>query len=287
MTASPPSPLIAATDLGSRLEESDWCILDCRFTLNDTERGRRDYHLSHIPNALYAHLDDDLSGPVIAGETGRHPLPSPETFAATLGQWGIDPGVSVVIYDDRDSSIAARLWWMLSWVGHRRVFVLDGGWAAWTAMGGPVTDAPGRRQPRIYRVHPNSSMLADCPEVVKIQPESGWLLVDSRTGERFRGEWEPVDPVAGHIPGAINAPFTANLDASGRLLPAATLRSRFAEMLGAVDPARAVFYCGSGVTAAHNLLALAVAGMEGARLYAGSWSEWIVDPRRPVASGSV
>ncbi len=284
---SEPSPLIVATELARHLEESEWCILDCRFALNDTELGHREYALSHIPNALYAHLEDDLSGPVVAGETGRHPLPSPETFAATLGKWGIDPNVYVVIYDDCDSSIAARLWWMLRWVGHRRVSVLDGGWAAWVEMGGSATDEPGRRQPRNYQTNPDSSMLADCAGVVEIHPKSGWMLVDSRTAERFRGESEPIDPVAGHIPGAINAPFTANLDPSGRLLPAATLRSRFEEMMGAVEPEQAVFYCGSGVTAAHNLLALAVAGFQGARLYAGSWSEWITDPRRPVATGPV
>ena len=225
---------------------------------------------------------------MVAGETGRHPLPSPDTFAATLGNWGIDPSVYVVIYDDCDASIAARLWWMLRWVGHRRVFVLDGGWTSWVQMEGSATDQPGRRPPRIYQPKPDSSMLAGCGEVVEMQQKkAGWLLIDSRTEERFRGESEPIDPVAGHIPGAINAPFTANLDASGRLLSAATLRARFEEMLGPVEPGKAVFYCGSGVTAAHNLLALAVADIRGSRLYAGSWSEWIADPRRPVATGSV
>lgn len=284
---SEPSPLIAATELACHLDESDWCILDCRFALNDTERGRGEYALSHIPNSLYAHLEDDLSGPVVAGATGRHPLPSPEIFAATLGKWGIDPSVYVVIYDDCDASIAARLWWMLRWVGHRRVFVLDGGWAAWVEMGGSATEEPGRRQRRIYQAQPDSSLLAGSAEMVEIHPKNGWLLIDSRTGERFRGESEPIDPVAGHIPGAVNAPFTANLDANGRLLPASTLRSRFVKILGEVEPARTVFYCGSGVTAAHNLLALAVAGIQGARLYAGSWSEWIADPQRPVATGPV
>lgn len=271
--------------MAPHVDDSGWCVIDCRFSLNDTERGRRDYFASHVPNSLYAHLDDDLSGTVVAGKTGRHPLPSPEKFAATLEQWGIGPSVSVVVYDDCDSSIAARLWWMLRWMGHPLALVLDGGWAAWVEMGGTTTDKPGRRQPRIYQVEPDSSMLAGSGEVAEIQPDSGWLLIDSRAGERFRGETEPVDPVAGHIPGAINAPFMANLDPHGHLLPAATLRSRFREILGEVEPGQAVFYCGSGVTAAHNLLALAVAGIQGARLYAGSWSEWITDPQRPVATG--
>jgi thiosulfate/3-mercaptopyruvate sulfurtransferase len=284
---SEPSPLITAAELALHVEDPDWCIVDCRFALNDTDRGRRDYAASHMPNSVYAHLDNDLSGPVVAGETGRHPLPRPESFAASLEAWGIDPDVSVVVYDDCDASISARLWWMLRWVGHRRVSVLDGGWAAWIEMGGQTTDEPGRRQPRVYQADPDPSMLVGCGEVEEIRCASGWLLIDSRTAERFRGESEPIDPVAGHIPGAINAAFTANLDAQGRLLSAATLRSRFTEILGAVEPEQAVFYCGSGVTAAHNLLALAVAGIEGARLYPGSWSEWIADPRRAVARGAL
>ena len=280
---SQPSPLITAADLSAHLNEADWCILDCRFALNDPGQGRRDYAQAHIPNALYAHLDDDLSGPVAAGKTGRHPLPAPASFGATLSEWGIDSQVNVVAYDDGDATIAARLWWMLRWVGHKRAMVLDGGWASWVSMGGRVTGEPGCRRARSCRVRPNRAMVASCAEVDEIRGRSGWLLIDSRTGERFRGESEPVDPVAGHIPGAVNAPFTGNLGSDGRLLPAAALRSRFAGMLGNTAPDKAVFYCGSGVTAAHQLLALAVAGVEGARLYPGSWSEWIADPRRPVA----
>ncbi len=284
---SDPSTLIAATDLASHVNEESWCVLDCRFSLNDPERGRRDFEKSHITNAAYVHLEEDLSGTVIAGRTGRHPLPDPTVFGRTLSRLGIDADVHVAVYDDGDASIAARLWWMLLWMGHQSVSVLDGGWAAWIAMNGAVSDLHRERKPRTFVPQIDATMLAILSEVDQVRQRNGWLLIDSRTEERFRGDSEPIDPVAGHIPGAINVPYITNLDAGGCLSTAAQLKIRFVEILDGIAPERTVFYCGSGVTAAHNLLAMQVAGLAGARMYVGSWSEWIIDPQRPVATGGV
>lgn len=280
------STIISPATLDSHLESADWAIVDCRFSLEDPDRGRRDYVLSHIPGAIYAHLDEDLSSPIIPGKTGRHPLPEIETFCQTLGQWGIGPGVQVVVYDDSGGAIAARLWWMLSWLGHDAVAVLDGGWPRWHLEGRIVKAGNESRPAREFRPNRHDSMIVDANQVNSIREDRGWLLLDSRSAERFRGENETIDPIAGHIPGAVSAPYADNLDQNGIIYSREEIRSRFQAILADTPPDRAVFYCGSGVSAAQNLLAMAYAGITGSKLYVGSWSEWITDPRRPTSTGN-
>ena len=277
------STLISAAELADHLDDPAWAIVDCRFSLDDTERGRRDYRVSHIPGAVYAHLDEDLSSPVITGQTGRHPLPDPHAFARTLGGWGIGDGVQVVAYDDSTGGIAARLWWVLRWLGHDAVAVLDGGWLHWSNAGLPARSRLENRPERVFEARPRGHLVVDTAAVEAIRQERPARLFDSRTADRYRGENETIDPVAGHIPGAICAPYPENVGPDDLFLPREALKSRFEALLAGAPAEQAVFYCGSGVTAAQNLLAMAHAGFGDARLYAGSWSEWIVDPARPVA----
>jgi thiosulfate/3-mercaptopyruvate sulfurtransferase len=281
----PHKTLISVEELAGHLDAPGWAVVDCRFSFADTEQGRRDYEQSHIAGAVYAHLDQDLSGPIVPGQTGRHPLPEPEALARRLGSWGIGPGVQVVAYDASGAGNAVRLWWLLRWLGHDAVAVLDGGWQAWLEQGRPVRSGPESRAPREFVARPRTEWVVNADEVDRLRADPAHLVVDSRSRERYRGDHEPIDPVAGHIPGAVCAPYTENLDANGRFLAPAALRARFTDLLGEVPAERSVFYCGSGVTAAHNLLALAHAGLGDGRLYAGSWSEWINDPQRPVGRG--
>ncbi len=262
--------------------EPDWVIVDCRFWLDDTAKGRRDYLSGHIPGALYFDLDEDLSGQVVAGETGRHPLPDPAELAAFFGKQGIGSNSQVVAYDDRGGMIAGRLWWLLRWLGHERVAVLDGGFPAWQEEGRTeTTDIP---HPTAKNFQPaiQSQMVASASQVLSYFGDPGRILVDSRAPERFRGEVEPIDPVAGRIPGAINYFWQRNLDPKGFFEIRDVLRGRFMHMFGDIPIQKVTFYCGSGVTAAHNVLAVAHAGLGIPRIYAGSWSEWILDPNRPV-----
>jgi len=277
--------VISVEDLAARVGHPEWAVVDCRFSLGDVEKGRRDYVAAHVPGAVYAHLDEDLSSPVIPGTTGRHPLPDVEAIARTLSSWGVDEKVQVVAYDDAGGAIAARLWWILQWLGHHGAAVLDGGWPRWKGCDRPVREGVESRPPRTFTPRPRSERLVQASEVEAIRSDPAWRLVDSREVERFRGEVEPIDPVAGHIPGALNAPHPKVADAEGTFLSRDDLRSHFRSLLGDVPPAHTVFYCGSGVTAARNLLAYAHAGLGDARLYPGSWSEWIADPARPVATG--
>jgi thiosulfate/3-mercaptopyruvate sulfurtransferase len=279
----PYTTLISAAELAEHLDDPDWAVFDCRFSLADTGRGRRDYQAAHIPGALYAHLDDDLSGPVIAGQTGRHPLPDVETFTRRLSGWGIDGDVQVVAYDDANGGIAARLWWMLRWLGHEAVAVLDGGWAHWLKQELPARAGLESRSARRFKARPRPDMLVSTAAVETLSQNRQPVIFDSRTADRYRGENETIDPVAGHIPGAISAPYPENIGPNGLFLPRETLRIRFETLLGETPADQAVFYCGSGVTAAQNILALAHAGLGVACLYAGSWSQWISDPSRPVA----
>jgi thiosulfate/3-mercaptopyruvate sulfurtransferase len=256
-------------------------LLDCSFDLVDSGAGERGFAVAHIPGAVYAHLDRDLAG-AKTGHNGRHPLPERDAFARRAGAWGITPGVQVVTYDAQGSPYAARAWWLLRWLGHGDVAVLDGGLAAWQAAGGELTSdcAPGA-EAAPYPVHGPAMPTIDADT---LQGEPGrWHVIDARAAERFRGEVEPLDRVAGHIPGAINRVFKNNLQADGRFRPAAQLRAEF-DALG-LPTDTVVHQCGSGVTACHNLLAMAHAGLEGSRLYPGSWSEWSSDPERPVARG--
>ena len=277
--------LISAAELAANLEDENWAVIDCRFSLADTEQGRRLYLTSHIPGAIYAHIDEDLSGPVTPGKTGRHPLPEPAALAEKLSSWGVDERVQVVAYDDSGGAMAARLWWLLRWLGHDAVAVVDGGWSQWQAAGLPVTPAISSRTPRIFAPRVRGGMAATTQELNNRLDAPDLALFDSRTADRYRGENETIDPVAGHIPGAISAPYPDNLQADGCFQPAPALRERFAALLHGAPAREAIFYCGSGVTAAHNVLAVTHAGLGDTRLYAGSWSEWITDPNRPVATG--
>ena len=279
--------LIEPTELATRLTDPSWAILDCRFELAQPQWGASAYAAGHIPHALYAHLDEDLSGPV-AASTGRHPLPEINALAETFGRWGIDAQVQVVAYDQGNGAYAARLWWLLRWMGHSRVAVLNGGFAAWQRAGLPVDTRPAARQPRNFVGRPTANQVVTTAELERALARGelaagSMLLVDARAADRFAGQNETIDPVAGHIPGAHNHPLAHSLDAQGQFLPAQELRRRWQATLRGVPAERAISMCGSGVTACHNLLALETAGLSGARLYAGSWSEWIRDPARPVA----
>jgi thiosulfate/3-mercaptopyruvate sulfurtransferase len=274
--------LISTADLFAHIGDADWAVVDCRFSLDDIERGRLDYEREHISGAVYAHLEEDLSAPIIPGKTGRHPLPEIETLARRFSHWGIDASTQVVAYDDGPGPMAARLWWLLRWLGHDAVAVLDGGWFGWKAEGRPVSSGVDVRRARVFNPQPRAELVTDAAGVLETLGNPNSRLVDARAVERFRGEVEPLDPVAGHIPGAVCAPYTENLNSDGHFLSPEQLRTRFEAVLGEVPPERAVFYCGSGVTAAHNLLALAHAGLGDARLYVGSWSDWITDPTRPI-----
>lgn len=274
--------IISTSGLAKHLGDPDWALVDCRFSLDDTGRGRRDYLHAHIPGAVYAHLNEDLSGPVSPGVTGRHPLPPIDTFVDTLSGWGIGPDVQVVVYDDAGGAIGARFWWMLKWLSHVSVAVLDGGWPRWQAEGHLVQKVVQTRPRKAFVPHLRPGLVVSTIEVEAMRLDPTFRIIDSRAAERYRGENEPIDPIAGHIPGAISAPYEGNLGPDGVFLPPEELRARFQRLLGDVPVDKAVFYCGSGVTSAHNLVALAHAGLGNARLYAGSWSEWITDPRRPI-----
>jgi thiosulfate/3-mercaptopyruvate sulfurtransferase len=275
--------LISTTELVKHLNEPDWAILDCRYTLTDPERGRQDYQISHIPGAVYAHLEEDLSGPIIKGVTGRHPLPSPESAAAKFSEWGIDDRVQVIVYDDAGGALAAgRAWWMLRWLGHQGVAVLDGGWKAWQTAAFTVRPEVDMRLARQFIPRPDPSLLVTTADVEKLCLDPNYHLFDARTEERYHGQNETIDPIAGHIPGALSIPYPANLKPDGTFRDREALRRRYERFLGIIPPERTIFYCGSGVTSIHNILAMEYAGLGLAKLYVGSWSEWIANGKRPV-----
>lgn len=275
--------LMTAETLVEHLGDPRWVIIDCRFSLADPSQGERDYAAGHIPGARYAHLDHDLSSPVTP-TSGRHPLPAPEVFARTAGGWGIGPATQVIAYDDAAGMFAARLWWLLRWLGHETAAVLDGGWRAWLRAGFPVTAERPQITPETFTPRPDDSRWLRTEEVLDIvHGTRAGLIVDARAPARYAGTEETIDPVAGHIPGAYNRPWMDNVDSEGRFRSRDNLRARF-EAFG-VPPGGIVHMCGSGVTACHNVLAMEHAGLRGSRLYAGSWSEWIRDPHRPVARG--
>lgn len=273
--------LISPKDLAAHGSNSDWVIVDCRFDLADPQRGWRAYQQSHIPQSLYAHLDDDLSGAVIPQKTGRHPLPAPEDLAQTFSRWGIDSQRQVVAYDDAGGAIAARLWWMLRWLGHDAVAVLDGGWPHWLAENLPTSQAIADPAPRSFVPKLRNHLLVNAHEVLMALEDPTYGICDARSADRFRGENATIDPIAGHIAHARSAPFAENLGSDGRFLPQEALRQRFRSLLGTLETRHMINYCGSGVTACHNLLALLHAGLGDGLLYAGSWSEWITDENRP------
>jgi thiosulfate/3-mercaptopyruvate sulfurtransferase len=260
-------------------------IVDCRFDLANPKAGRDAYLAGHIPGARFADLNLDLSAPPAPG-TGRHPLPDPDVLAARLGSLGVGDATQVIAYDQANGSFAARLWWLLRWLGHGQAALLDGGFDAWTLNGGAVQsgevrEAAERFTPRLAR-----GAYLTSAEVALALADPERLLVDARAPERYAGSVEPLDAIAGHVPSAVNHPFSTNLAPDGRFLPQAELQRRWRKTLAGKAAANAIAMCGSGVTACHNLLALEVAGFPGAKLYAGSWSEWISDPKRAVATGS-
>ena len=257
----------------------DMLIVDCSFDLGDPEAGRRAFAQGHIPGARYLHLDADLSGPP-SGSNGRHPLPDPEAFTATMRGIGLRKGQQVVAYDAQGGPYAARLWWLLRWAGHDKVAVLNGGLQAWT---GALESGTGEVAPGDFVATAPARPTVDADAVLANIAAPAFLVVDARTAERWRGEANPMDPVAGHIPGSTNRFFKDNLGTDGRFKPAEQLADEWRAVLGTTAPGNSVMQCGSGVTACHNLLAMEIAGMGGARLYPGSWSEWIADPARPVA----
>jgi thiosulfate/3-mercaptopyruvate sulfurtransferase len=276
--------LISSAALAAHIDDPAFAIVDCRYKLDDATWGAREYAASHLPGAVYADLGNDLAGPR-NGTNGRHPLPDPHTLAETFGRLGIASGVQVVAYDQENGMYASRLWWLLRWLGHDAAAVLDGGFAKWTAEGRPTHAGVERREPREFAGAPRADMAVDVGHVASLVDTREWRLLDARAPERFRGDSEPIDKTPGHIPGAANHFFQRNLDEHGLFRTPEELRARLKESLGDTPAAQVVCYCGSGVTACHNLLALEHAGLKGAKLYAGSWSEWSSDPSRPVEKG--
>jgi thiosulfate/3-mercaptopyruvate sulfurtransferase len=276
--------LISAHELAQHVNDPNWLIVDARFDLAKPDSGEAAFRASHIPNAVYAHLDRDLSSPRTPA-TGRHPLPAAQQFEATLRAWGVTPTMQVVAYDSDNGAFAARLWWLLRWVGHKRVAVLDGGLKAWREAGLPESqDVPNRSRSQ-FTVHPDDSLWLHADDVGNKVQDPRWRLLDARGPERYAGKLEPIDSVAGHIPRAVNHPFSRNLNSDARFLSADELAQQYSVSQGGVSDEHTIVMCGSGVTACHLLLAMEVAGKPGAKLYAGSWSEWIRDPSRPIATG--
>ncbi len=278
--------LLGAAEVAAHLADPNWRIFDCRHDLRQTEYGLTAYRNGHIPGALYLHLDRDLSGPV-DGRHGRHPLPDPAVFAEKMSQCGVSAATQVVVYDNEGGIFASRLWWLLRWLGHERVALLDGGLAGWKRAKLPLEAQVPEVAPAQFRVRAGIDGPIDADYVAAHLGSREMLLVDARSPERFRGENETLDPVGGHIPGAVNRFYFDNLDDDGCFFkPAAELAAEFELLLDGRSPAQVVQQCGSGVTACHNLLAMEIAGFSGSRLYAGSWSEWCSDPSRPVATGT-
>ena len=275
--------VIPVSTLRQHLEDPTFVIFDCRHDLMKPQAGAQAYAATHIPGARFAHSDSDLAG-AKNGKNGRHPLPDPQLFASWLGRNGVSSSTQVVAYDFAGGASATRLWWMLRWLGHDGVAVLDGGWEAWTKAGAPVTADLPKIEPAMFSASPRA-LAVDVSYIQSHLKDAGMTIVDARSPERYRGETEPIDPVAGRIPGALNRLYKNNLDTTGMFKPAAELRSDFVALLGDRPPQQVVHQCGSGVSACHNILAMEIAGLSGSRLYPGSWSEWCADPSRPVARG--
>jgi thiosulfate/3-mercaptopyruvate sulfurtransferase len=277
--------LVSPEALALALDRPDLVVVDCRFSLADARSGEEAYLAAHVPGAVYAHLDRELAERGQRGR-GRHPLPEAARFCSRLERWGIGPDTQVVAYDGGDGAYAARLWWMLRLLGHRRVAVLDGGFSEWLAGQRPTETRVPRPQPSKYSARWDVRQIATTAVVAARMASAVGTLVDARAPERFRGDIEPIDAVAGHIPGAVNRHYALNIGERGRFKPAEALSAEFRRLLGAARPADVVHMCGSGVTACHNLLAMEHAGLHGSRVYVGSWSEWISEDDRPIARGS-
>jgi thiosulfate/3-mercaptopyruvate sulfurtransferase len=276
--------LISAENLNAHHQQADWVIFDCRHDLAQPDAGRLAYREAHIPGAFFAHLDQDLAGPK-TGTNGRHPLPDPVQFVQFLRSHGVNDSTQVVGYDASGGIYAARLWWLLRWIGHESVAVLDGGLGAWSRAGLPLEDTLPRPQTGTVVQRTSAVARVDAATLLDHLDDGTLLVIDARAADRYRGDTEPLDPVAGHIPHAINRFYQNNLASDGRFKPAADLRAEFFALTGPDVAGHVVHQCGSGVTACHNLLAMEVAGLHGTALYPGSWSEWCASPSRPVARG--
>jgi thiosulfate/3-mercaptopyruvate sulfurtransferase len=274
--------LVTTRELADHLGDPRWVLFDVRHDLADLDKGRRAYAASHIPGASFLHLDEDLSG-AKDGTNGRHPLPAIEDLARRLNERGVTPETQVVVYDDVGGSFAVRLWWMLRWLGHERVAVLDGGFPLWVKEGRPVDNAAPSSRAGSFTPRPNLGAAVDVRFIERTRGDADTKLIDARAPDRYAGRVEPIDPVGGHVPGAINRFWQKNLQPDGRFKPAHELREEFRQLLGDTDPSQVVHMCGSGVTACHNLFAMTLAGLPGGKLYPGSWSEWCADRARPVA----
>ncbi len=278
----PYTTLVSTELLATHL--ADWTVIDCRYDLLDEDRGRREYRDAHIPGAVYASLGDDLAAER-TGTNGRHPLPDVDRLAAAFSRLGIAPGAQVVVYDQDTGLFASRLWWSLRYLGHDDVALLDGGWAKWVREGRPVRSGDETRPAAGFVARPRPQLRVSVDDVAAAIGGGDTLLIDARGPERFEGRVEPIDRVGGHIPGATNHFYKWNLAEDGTMLPPERLREQYAALLDGRAPGDAVMYCGSGVSACHNLLAMEHAGLRGTRLYPGSWSEWSSDPGRPVETG--
>ena len=274
--------LVSAAELSRHLGAPDWVVVDCRFNLARPDAGEAAYRTAHIPGSWYAHLDRDLASPPTP-ETGRHPLPKPEDLVRLFSRWGVGPSTRVVAYDDAGGAIAARLWWLLRWMGHRHAALLDGGMVAWKAAGLALSDELPAARTGAFQGTPGHMPVADVTELERRLGDSSLLLLDARAAARYHGREESIDPVAGHVPGAVSLPFKNNLEPDGRFRDGAKLRSALEPVVAGRRHEDVVAMCGSGVTACHDIFALELAGLTGVRLYPGSWSEWIRSPRRPVA----
>ena len=283
MSSAKYTTLISPAEPAARLGDPGWVIVDCRHNLADVDAGERAFRAAHIPRAQFMHMDRDLSG-ARTGVNGRHPLPRVTDLVATFSGAGIDDSKQVIAYDQNNGMWAARLWWLLQWLGHPAAAVLDGGLDRWIAEGWPLTTEEPRIEPATF-IARQPTPTASADEIVEHLDDGALTVIDARAPERYRGDVEPIDPVAGHIPGAFNRPYTANLTEQGVFKPAVQLRAEFQTLLDGSPPESLVHQCGSGVTACHNVLAMAIAGLPGSRLYPGSWSEWIAAPERPIARG--
>lgn len=278
------SELLSVAELLKASPTAPRIVLDCRHSLDKPEQGRLAYQMGHIPGAQFASIDSCLSGPIIPGVTGRHPLPEPEALTQRLRAWGVNRDSEVVVYDDGTSAYAARAWWLLRWLGHELVKVLDGGYQAWLGAGGTVETTQTLAQPGDFEMRLQEGKTVNADALLARLQAPELALLDARAPARYRGEVEAIDPVAGHIPGAVCANFMDNLHADGRFKSPAELRERFSALID--GRTELVSSCGSGITACHNILAMVIAGLPEPRLYPGSWSEWITDPRRPVVRNS-
>jgi thiosulfate/3-mercaptopyruvate sulfurtransferase len=283
MSSTAYTTLVGTAQLAARLDDPDWVVFDCRHDLANPDIGTKEYAAGHIPGARFLHVDHDLAAP-LTGKNGRHPLPDPEVFMRTLGKAGVDSARQVIAYDGQTGVYAARLWWMLRWLGHENVAVLDGGYAKWLAEQRPVSTAIPQPTPARFTGAPRP-LAVDAHAILSALGQPGRVILDARSADRFRGENETLDPVGGRIPGALNRFFKDNLDAGGCFKPAAELRLAFGALLAGAAPDSVVHSCGSGVSACHNLLAMEIADLSGSRLYPGSWSEWCSDTGRPIARG--